>query len=219
MVIEADKSANVAVQRYGRNNLVHWASTPLCIEFTYTLEDRWSNQGKELFNSFADLVGWCRDADLLSEIEAGRMLLEGNGNQVGAVEALNRAKAWRESIYSVFLAIAQSAQPEDRALDELNEAIASTSAKSRIIPVENGFEWTCVRDCDAPERILWPVIRSAGALLTSEDRNKLKCCASSDCLFLFFDTSRNGMRRWCDMKTCGNRAKVRRHYQKKKMEV
>ena len=56
MVIEADKSANVAVQRYGRNNLVHWASTPLCIEFTYTLEDRWSNQGKELFNSFADLV-------------------------------------------------------------------------------------------------------------------------------------------------------------------
>jgi len=32
--------------------------------------------------------------------------------------------------------------------------------------------------------------------------------------WLFLDRSRNRSRRWCDMKTCGNREKARRHYQR-----
>jgi predicted RNA-binding Zn ribbon-like protein len=28
---------------------------------------------------------------------------------------------------------------------------------------------------------------------------------------VFYDTSRTGRRRWCDMATCGNRAKAARH--------
>jgi predicted RNA-binding Zn ribbon-like protein len=36
---------------------------------------------------------------------------------------------------------------------------------------------------------------------------------------LFLDTSRNRSRRWCDMKDCGNRAKVKRHYQKSKIKI
>jgi len=30
------------------------------------------------------------------------------------------------------------------------------------------------------------------------------------------DESRNGSRRWCSMKDCGNRAKARRHYHRVK---
>jgi predicted RNA-binding Zn ribbon-like protein len=36
------------------------------------------------------------------------------------------------------------------------------------------------------------------------------------CGWLFVDESRNGSRRWCSMKDCGNRAKARRHYRKVK---
>jgi predicted RNA-binding Zn ribbon-like protein len=28
---------------------------------------------------------------------------------------------------------------------------------------------------------------------------------------VFFDSTKNGRRRWCDMSTCGNRAKAARH--------
>ena len=35
---------------------------------------------------------------------------------------------------------------------------------------------------------------------------------SGGCGWLFLDTSRSGNRRWCDMRTCGNRAKARAHY-------
>jgi predicted RNA-binding Zn ribbon-like protein len=38
---------------------------------------------------------------------------------------------------------------------------------------------------------------------------RLKVCPADDCLWAFYDRSRNRSRRWCDMEVCGNRAKVR----------
>ena len=63
-------------------------------------------------------------------------------------------------------------------------------------------------------RVLWPVVRSAAELLTSEDLRCVRKCAASDCGWIFLDTSRNRRRRWCDMRACGNRAKVRRPHER-----
>ena len=50
----------------------------------------------------------------------------------------------------------------------------------------------------------------AGLLLDGPDR--IRRCANSDCILHFYDTSKNGARRWCSMAGCGNRAKAARHY-------
>ncbi|MGA9720744.1 MAG: CGNR zinc finger domain-containing protein, partial [Acidobacteriaceae bacterium] len=47
-------------------------------------------------------------------------------------------------------------------------------------------------------------------LLTADEPPRLHACASGTCRWLFLDTSRNRTRRWCNMKTCGNREKARR---------
>ncbi|MFD1663471.1 CGNR zinc finger domain-containing protein [Streptomyces caeni] len=47
-------------------------------------------------------------------------------------------------------------------------------------------------------------------LATAPDR--IRSCSHGSCILHFFDTSRNGTRRWCSMATCGNRAKASRHY-------
>lgn len=52
--------------------------------------------------------------------------------------------------------------------------------------------------------------RSAAALLTAEEVERLKLCDAHDCGWLFVDASRNRSRRWCDMADCGNRAEARR---------
>ncbi|MBN8735546.1 MAG: CGNR zinc finger domain-containing protein [Xanthomonadales bacterium] len=44
------------------------------------------------------------------------------------------------------------------------------------------------------------------------DVDRLRVCAGDNCGWVFLDTSRGGRRRWCDMATCGNVAKARRHY-------
>ena len=50
-------------------------------------------------------------------------------------------------------------------------------------------------------RSLWPVARSVK-----------ECPGAGDCGWLFYDTSRNGARRWCSMEGCGSGVKMRRHY-------
>lgn len=56
--------------------------------------------------------------------------------------------------------------------------------------------------------------RSALKLLASPDTDRLKICPN--CEWLFIDRSKNRSRTWCDMAVCGNRAKARLHYQKKR---
>ena len=41
------------------------------------------------------------------------------------------------------------------------------------------------------------------------DWKRIKLCAAPDCRWAFYDTSRNGRGRWCDMQVCGNRHKTR----------
>src|ERR671930_579256 len=74
--------------------------------------------------------------------------------------------------------------------------------------IANGFAWVA-------DDVLAPVVWSAAELLTSGPLERVRECPGDDtCGWLFLDTSRNGSRRWCDMRTCGNRAKARRYYRR-----
>lgn len=55
------------------------------------------------------------------------------------------------------------------------------------------------------------VAGSLAHFLTDHDPERLRRCASDTCRWLFVDRSPGGRRRWCDMRVCGNRDKVRRH--------
>jgi len=42
--------------------------------------------------------------------------------------------------------------------------------------------------------------------------DRIRRCAHPACVLYFYDTSRNGTRRWCSMEGCGSRVKAARHY-------
>jgi predicted RNA-binding Zn ribbon-like protein len=48
-------------------------------------------------------------------------------------------------------------------------------------------------------------------MLGTDQRSRIRICASETCSARFFDRSPAGLRRWCSMRTCGNEAKARRH--------
>jgi predicted RNA-binding Zn ribbon-like protein len=60
---------------------------------------------------------------------------------------------------------------------------------------------------EALARVIEPLI---DAIETGET-GRFRVCANDGCRWVFEDTSRAGRRRWCDMASCGNRAKVRRY--------
>ncbi|WP_432027024.1 CGNR zinc finger domain-containing protein [Streptomyces sp. 1222.5] len=61
----------------------------------------------------------------------------------------------------------------------------------------------------------WLAARNYLDLLTRAP-DRIRVCAGGGCVLHFFDTSRNGTRRWCSMAACGNRAKASRHYARSK---
>lgn len=61
-------------------------------------------------------------------------------------------------------------------------------------------------------RVAWLAAQSYLELL-SEAPERIRQCAHPSCVLYFYDTSKNGTRRWCSMKTCGNRAKAQRFQQ------
>jgi predicted RNA-binding Zn ribbon-like protein len=90
-------------------------------------------------------------------------------------------------------------------------------SRLRVAPVAGDtYVWAWERggeDDGGPllERPLWPVVRSAAELLTSPKLGRVKVCSGERCGWMFLDESRNGSRKWCDSRDCGNRASVRKH--------
>jgi predicted RNA-binding Zn ribbon-like protein len=62
------------------------------------------------------------------------------------------------------------------------------------------------------------IVETVATSAARGDWKRLKLCAAPDCRWAFYDTSRNGRGRWCDMEVCGNRHKTRayreRHHHK-----
>jgi predicted RNA-binding Zn ribbon-like protein len=133
-----------------------------------------------------------------------------------AAETLSHALEMRETIYRMLSAVAHGEKPDNTDLSRFNRALTGALEKSQIFPTDEGFNWTWQIDENSFDRMLWPIVRDAANLLTSEDINRVGECADDrGCGYLFFDTSRNHSRRWCSMDSCGNRAKAQRHYQRK----
>jgi len=135
---------------------------------------------------------------------------------VTATAVLERAIALREAIYRIFSAISHGRPPQAADLATYNAELSGALAHSRIVSTAEGFAWDWRRAEDALDRMLWPVVRDAAGLLTSEKLDRIGECADDRCGWLFLDVSRNRSRRWCAMEDCGNRAKARRHYERKR---
>lgn len=189
----------------------------LCLDFVNTLGDR-PRAVEEHLNSYRDLLAWSRQAGVLGESDRTRLGEVANAAPGRAASALQTAVELRETLFAIFSALAADERPEALSLDHLNAALGDASIHLRVEDSGSSIGWVWEMVPDRLDSMLWPVVRSAADLLTSDEAQWVRQCASLTCSWLFVDRSRTRRRRWCDMKTCGNRAKVRRHYLKKKRD-
>jgi predicted RNA-binding Zn ribbon-like protein len=188
-----------------------FGSGALCLDFSNTWEDR-SDPSCDLLGGYPDLVSWAAHGGLLSGSETEVLCRRAGTRQAAAV--FEEAVGVRDAIYRIFSGRAAGHDPGAIDIEVLNRALAGAMAKLRLRPGGRCCSWQWAGPEDALDRMLWPVVRSAADLLTSEEADRVKECASETCSWLFLDTSRNRRRRWCDMATCGNRAKARTYYRR-----
>jgi predicted RNA-binding Zn ribbon-like protein len=187
----------------------------LCLDFVNTVDSRSVARPRDLLKTYADLVHWAARQRIIADDEVLGLQRLAERAPAAAEAARQSALAVREAIYGLFAAALHRQPPRAADMAVFNESLARALAHLRIAPEDVGFGWTWSKETEL-DRVLWPVVRSAAELLTSDQRNRIGECAGRDCGWLFLDTSRNHTRRWCDMKDCGNRAKARRHYQRQR---
>ena len=189
----------------------------LCLDFANTVNKRTDPaRREELLTNYDRLLQWSRESGALGKeacVQLQRLAAEAPGN---AQSALRSAIQLRDAIFDIFLAVTERWPIPQTALALLNKEIRRTFEHSEITNNTRSFAWEWLLPERNLEAMLWPVARAAAQLLTSEDLNLVRQCAAEDCAWLFLDATKNHRRRWCEMKTCGNRSKARNYYQRQK---
>ncbi|MDH5703330.1 MAG: ABATE domain-containing protein [Aigarchaeota archaeon] len=189
----------------------------LCLDFANTVDWHGSDHPEEGLNSYSDLISWSRHVGILTDGEARQLLQEARLHPKTAKAVLERAITLREAVYQIFSAIASHISPNASDLTTLNTELHEAMTRMQIMPTDGGYSLIYAVEESVLDQMLWPISRSAADLLTSDKLERISKCSAKDCGWLFLDMSRNRSRRWCDMKDCGNRAKARRHYQRKRV--
>ncbi|HTR76656.1 MAG TPA: CGNR zinc finger domain-containing protein, partial [Gemmatimonadaceae bacterium] len=103
----------------------------------------------------------------------------------------------------------------DQALFEINRVLGRSAGTRRVdLRPDGTFARSFVPVGDAFAGLVIPVVESAADALIAGELARVRRCGDARCRRVFFDTTKNGRRRWCDMATCGNRAKAARHREK-----
>jgi predicted RNA-binding Zn ribbon-like protein len=191
----------------------------LCLDFINTLDDRTSAQPKELLRSFIDLGRFGEDAGILKAEQVDYFYERLHLMPDEAADAMRRAINLREAMYAVFSSLLNKQTAPQVSLDRLNANIHDAALHSRLVQREGRMEWRFDDLGSAFHAMLWPIARAAADLLASSDLALVRACSAPTCEWLFLDTSKNHHRRWCSMKQCGNRAKVRKFYAKKRQSA
>lgn len=183
----------------------------LCLDFVNTMSWRGAARPTELVADFGDLLGWAGEAGLLGGATARRLAAAARKEPAAAARALAKAVALREALHEIF-APAAAGDEGAAALGVLNRCLAKPR-RLRLARGAGGYRWD--GEGAAPfDFVLAPIAWSAAELLASPQAARVRRCEDEGCGWLFLDLSRNQRRRWCQMSSCGNRAKARRHYRR-----
>lgn len=182
----------------------------LWLDFVNTDEVRRGVRADQL-RDFEALVRFLEEAGALDEERGAGMRRRAQQQPAGAAAALVEARRTRAALRT----LAEKGGGSDRArwdaLGEINRVLGRSAGTRRVEPRADGtFVRSFVPVGDAFAGLIIPVVESAAESLIVGELRRVRRCGDARCSRVFLDPTRNGRRRWCEMATCGNRAKAAR---------
>jgi predicted RNA-binding Zn ribbon-like protein len=183
------------------------------LDFVNTVENRLRPAPEEdLIASYEDFLRWLSVVGLLGNDELARLREECAFREEACRAALREARSLREAFWAIFGAIAHGGTPPEGAVGVLNRILSQGSWTRRVhIDEDSRPSVEYERRVDALMKPVLALAESGADLLASEKLDRIRMCDREECGDLFYDASKPGRRRWCDMAKCGNRTKVNRY--------
>jgi predicted RNA-binding Zn ribbon-like protein len=197
----------------------------LCLDFVNSVDARLEQKVKnatvftfraDKLSCYADLAGWAKEAGILEERNAKRVVRIAAQQESESKLVLERARILRECLFRIFKSIIEGWEPPGADIERLNQECTIARNRQVLTYSSDKFAWSLKTDEDKLDCMIWPIALSGAELLSSEELYLVRQCPGLNCGWLFLDSSKNQSRQWCDMKDCGNLAKVRRYRARQK---
>jgi predicted RNA-binding Zn ribbon-like protein len=172
-------------------------------------------RGTDALHDFDRFVRWLEAAHVLDAERASSMQRRAMQQPAGALAVLGDARRVRAVLRTLAERGIAMADARFEALSEINRVLGRSAGTRRVELRDDGnYARAFVPVGDAFAGLLIPVVESAADALILSELARVRRCADPRCGRVFQDETKNGRRRWCDMATCGNRAKAARHRMK-----
>jgi predicted RNA-binding Zn ribbon-like protein len=184
--------------RYGRAALADVAELPV--------------RADDALHDFDTFVGWLESAAVLDVERAQGIRRRALQQPAGAAATLVDARRVRTTLRVLAERGTAVAQVRFDALSEINRVLGRSAGTRRVeLRTDGSYARAFVPVGDAFAGLMIPIVESAADAMILGELGRVRRCADNRCPRVFFDRTKNGRRRWCDMATCGNRAKAARH--------
>src|SRR4051812_27932106 len=197
---------------HGRHG--HQASLGDGLDFVNTLEYSKGLPQDELASATV-AVNWMQQHALLHRETAQSLVADVAADPDASGRLLQRVQKTRSALRELLDAAVERRPPADSALREVNKALRATYVYE-LVPAADGVSLDHRHEGDPISGALARLSEAIARELTQEDKERLRICANDECRWVFRDNSPAGRRKWCDMSSCGNRAKAARHRARKK---
>ena len=186
------------------------AAGELFVDFANTLEYE-RGEPVDAVPDVDSLLAWLRQRDLISDrgraTEAARLRRDPDE----AARRLERFAHLRQLLHDVAESVVRSGHPSKRQVRELNHILRHGLHYHELRLDGDGTRYAFAQVGDRLDQARATIASSLAHFLADDDATRLRACANPGCRLVFVDHSPTGRRRWCDMRTCGNQAKVARH--------
>jgi len=183
----------------------------MCLDFANTMDWRTSDEPQELIPDYAALLSWSKARRTLAAKTVAKLQAQAALAADAAAAVMDEARALRAHIWKAAEALCRGDLVH---LAPLNRMLEAAPAQPRLVREGAGY----VHNLPGAvlEEVLWPVLWSLTALLSSDDAGRLGCCQGQGCGWFFVDESPNRTRVWCSSEICGNRERAKRAYAKRR---
>ncbi len=148
--------------------------------------------------------------DLIATPEGFAAWLEGAGiapRERNVSQSVAAALALREALRPAFAVLQQGGALPQNLLDYVNSQLASITLHYQLVQDAAGIRLEACLGAGG-QAPLSRIIEDFARFSADHAPERLKRCGNNACKMVFYDTSKNGKRRWCSMSLCGNRHKV-----------
>lgn len=188
----------------------------LCLDFVNTAQGVGFHRRPDRLETYSDLVRLGRASGVLDQKQESHLLASAAQDQEGALAALHESKRARDNLKWLLQSVTSGALPAMADLEEFNQRLSDALRHCAIRYKNTTLVWEIQGLGLVLVSPLWSILKDAAELVTSSRVSRVKMCRNENCGQFFLDTTKNGTRQWCEMRTCGNRAKAQRHRQRAK---